>query len=396
MTNALARLNRTIFVLAGLHFLVDSYGNIYAPLLPLLIPRLHFSLAIAGTLTMCYQIAASMSQLGFGHLADHWKPRVLVVGGPLVAIVVLSLIGLSTSTLMLAGILVVGGLGGAAFHPPTAAMVHRLSGERRGLGMALHISAGSTGIAFGPLLAAPLIGRLGLAWTPILAVPSLCLAALLIPRVPRIDPGHERSGGSGLAVLRPYASPLGRLYVIIALRTLVWLSFLTFLPVLLTARGESVGLAGVTIALFLASAGIGGFFGGVIADRHGPKPVIIGTLVMALPFLLLLPRATGWSFFVALALAGFLLQSTLPVTVTFGQSLAPVRAATVSSLMMGFAWGTGGLLVPLVGFLADRIGIAPTLTMVTVVLPAAVLLALTLPRGFGGTPAPAGGEAVPA
>ncbi len=389
MRNAIAQLDRRIFVLAGLHFLVDSYGNIYAPLLPLLIPRLGLSLALAGTLTMCYQIAASMAQLGFGHIADYWRPRALIIGGPLVSITVLSLIGLSTSTLMLAAILVAGGLGGAAFHPPTAAMVHRLSGERRGLGMAVHISAGSTGIAFGPLVAAPLIGHLGLAWTPILALPSLCLAVPLLRRVPHIDLRHARTDGGSFAALRPYAGPLGRLYAIIALRTLVWLSFLTFLPVLLTARGESVGLAGVTIALFLGSAGVGGFFGGVLADRHGPKRVIIGTLLTALPFLLVLPRASGWTFIGALVASGFLLQSTLPVTVTFGQSLAPVRAATVSSLMMGFAWGTGGLFVPFVGLLADRIGIAPTLMGVTIVLPVAVVLALTLPHGFGAAPVPA-------
>ena len=47
------------------------------------------------------------------------------------------------------------------------------------------------------------------------------------------------------------------------------------------------------------------------------------------------------------------------MNVTFGQSIAPVSAATVSSLMMGFAWGTGGLSVPLVGLIADRIGIEP-------------------------------------
>ena len=74
------------------------------------------------------------------------------------------------------------------------------------------------------------------------------------------------------------------------------------------------------------------------------------------------PFLTGWPFVVVLAIGGFFLQSTLPVNVTFGQALAPVSAATVSSLMMGFAWGTGGLSVPLVGMIADRVGIEPTLS----------------------------------
>ena len=42
----------------------------------------------------------------------------------------IAIVGLSTNVWMLAAILVVGGLGGAAFHPPAAAMVHRVSGRR--------------------------------------------------------------------------------------------------------------------------------------------------------------------------------------------------------------------------------------------------------------------------
>ena len=74
-------LDRTILLMAATHFAVDGYSNIYAPLLPLLIPRLGLSLAAAGTLTMCFQIAASVSQLGFGHIADRWRPRLLLLIG---------------------------------------------------------------------------------------------------------------------------------------------------------------------------------------------------------------------------------------------------------------------------------------------------------------------------
>jgi len=63
-----------------------------------------------------------------------------------------------------------------------------------------------------------------------------------------------------------------------------------------------------------------------------------------------------------------------------------VSAATVSSLMMGFAWGTGGLSVPLVGLLADRLDIAPTLTLMGLMPLAAAALAMWLPeRASRGT-----------
>ena len=65
----------------------------YAPLLPLLIPQLGLSLKMVGMLAMCFQLATSVSQLGFGTLADRWRPRVLLMGGPLLSVVVLSAIG---------------------------------------------------------------------------------------------------------------------------------------------------------------------------------------------------------------------------------------------------------------------------------------------------------------
>jgi hypothetical protein len=53
--------------------------------------------------------------------------------------------------------------------------------------------------------------------------------------------------------------------------------------------------------------------------------------------------------------------------------------------MMGFAWGMGGLIVPFVGMLADRVGIERTLTVMSVMPLIAAALALPLPSGPGAT-----------
>ena len=380
--------------MASAHMMVDGYGNVYAMLLPLLIPRLGLSLAAAGTLTMLFQIAASVAQVGFGHLADRWRPRVLVMTGPVVAVALLSLIGLSTSTGMLAVILMLGGLGTAAFHPPAAALAHRLGGDHQGLAMSVYISGGSLGFALGPLLFAPFAERFGMQWTPLLAIPGLIVIAFFLTRVPPI-PYHPSSRG-GLAGLRPYAKPLALLYSIVVLRTLTALGFATFLPVMLTRRGMSLTQAGAAISLYLLASAVGGFFGGPAADRYGPRKVIALSLVAACPFLVAAPLVTGWPFMLVLTVGGFFLQSTLPVNITFGQSLAPVSAATVSSLMMGFAWGTGGLSVPIVGMIADRVGIAHTLVGLSLVPLVAAACALPLPaRAPRGIPAQAGSAIVP-
>jgi MFS transporter, FSR family, fosmidomycin resistance protein len=371
------RLHPTILLMASAHVMVDGYGNIYAPLLPLLIPKLGLSLAAAGTLTMLFQMSASVAQIGFGRLADRWRPRVLVMAGPVMSVAVLSLTGLATTPVMLGAILVIGGLGAAAFHPPAAALAHRLGGDRPGLAMSVYITGGTLGFSFGPLMFAPFAERFGLTWTPLLAIPGLLVVGFFLSRVPAI-PLHASAGG-GLRALAPYAKPLALLYMIVVLRTLTAISFSTFVPVMLTRRGLSVTQAGTAVALYLFASGVGGFFGGPAADRFGAKKVIALSLVFATPFLIAAPFFSGWPFMVLLAIGGFFLQSTLPVNVTFGQAIAPVSAATVSSIMMGFGWGTGGLSVPFVGMIADRIGIEATLSGLSLIPLVAAACAMPLP-----------------
>ena len=87
------------------------------------------------------------------------------------------------------------------------------------------------------------------------------------------------------SVLRPHAQPLALLYLIVVLRTVAALSFVTFVPVFLTNRGLGVGEAGVVVAIYLLASSAGGFFGGPLADRFGPRRVIGGSLLIAAPFL---------------------------------------------------------------------------------------------------------------
>jgi MFS transporter, FSR family, fosmidomycin resistance protein len=367
-----------IWKVASTHLVVDAYTNMYAPLLPLLIPHLNLSLTTAGTLAMCFQMSNSVSQLGFGALADRWKPRALILGGPIVAVTILSFIGLSQSALMLGAILVLGGLGGAAFHPPAAALVYRLADHRKGLAMSAHISGGSLGFALSPLVFVPIIARMGLQWSPLIMLPGVLALSWTLRQVPPMlkPEAHERSS---FASLRPAAVPLALVYFTVVLRTATSYGFMTFAPTLLTRRGLSIDQASAAVFLYLLTSGIGGFFGGPLSDRFGAKKVMVATLVASVPFLALAPSLSPWGFTAMLAIGGLLLQSTLPVSVTYAQAVTKAGAATVSSLMMGFAWGMGSLAVPLIGLAADRWGINTALVGLSTVPLLAACLAGSLP-----------------
>jgi FSR family fosmidomycin resistance protein-like MFS transporter len=372
-------LHTSIWKIASTHVVVDAYTNIYAPLLPLLIPRLNLSLATAGTLAMCFQMANSVSQLGFGALADRWRPRLLVMAGPLVAVIVLSMIGLATTPLMLGIVLVLGGLGGAAFHPPAAALVYKLADHRKGTAMSAHLSGGSVGFAAAPILFAPFIASMGLSWSPLIVIPGLIALSWTLRQVPPMELPHKHER-STWATLRPAAVPLSLLYFTIVLRTATTYGFMTFTPTLLTQSGFTIAEASTAVSLYLFSSGIGGFLGGPIADRVGPRRVIVLTMIASVPFMAVAPHLSPIGFTAMLAIGGLLLQSTLPISVTFAQTFVRGGAATVSSLMMGFAWGMGSLTVPLIGMGADRFCIRPSLAIVAFIPLLGAALAWRLPE----------------
>lgn len=373
-------LDRSIWKVASTHTVVDAYTNIYAPMLPLLIPQLNLSLATAGTLAMCFQLANSVSQLAFGTLADRWRPRLLVMVGPIVAVLVLSLIGLAHSPFSLGVVLVLGGLGGAAFHPPAAALVYRLADpHRKGTAMSAHISGGSLGFALAPVMFAPFIAWIGMAYSPVIMIPGLLALSWTLRQVPpmTLPAKHERST---FASLKPAAKPLALLYFTIVLRTATTYAFMTFTPTLLTQQGWTIGEASTAVTLYLMASGVGGLLGGPMADRMGARRVILWTLLGSVPFMAVAPHLPPLGFTAMLAIGGLLLQSTLPISVTFAQSFVKGGAATVSSLMMGFAWGMGSLTVPLVGMGADRFGILPTLAVVAFTPLLAAALSWQLPE----------------
>jgi FSR family fosmidomycin resistance protein-like MFS transporter len=371
-------LHPAIAATASTHMVVDAYANLYAPLLPLLIPRLGLSLAMAGTLAMALQLATSFSQLGWGALADRWRPRTLLVCGPILCVAVMSTIGAAWSPLALACVLVAGGLGNAAFHPPAAALVYRVSDHRKGLAMSVHITGGSIGQSLAPVVFVPAIAAVGLGWSWLVAVPGLLALAFTLRILPPIAPVAP-ADRQPFRALVPYAKPLGTLFAVIVLRTMTSAAFATFLPVALTRQGLSLAQASAAVSAYLFFSSIGSFAGGPLADRFGPRPVILWSLIVAVPFLAAAPLLAGWKLAALAAVGGLLLQSTLPVNVTYGQQLAPVSAATVSSLMMGFAWGTGSLIAPVAGLMADRVGLGPTLLAVAGAPLVAAGLAATLP-----------------
>ena len=235
----------TILLMAGAHMMVDGYGNIYAPLLPLLIPRLG-SVARRGR-----HPDDAVSDGGVGGAGRVRPSRGSLAAAPARhgrtgrrRSSVLSLIGLARHAMACSrSMLIVGGLGAAAFHPPAAALAHRLGGDRRGLAMSVYITGGTLGFSLGPLSSRRSRSGSASSGRRCWRFPGLAGRGVLPPaRAADSAASVDAAAASGAAAVREAARRCSTLIVV--LRTLASLAFATFVPVMLTRRGMSVGQAG--------------------------------------------------------------------------------------------------------------------------------------------------------
>ena len=173
--------------------------------------------------------------------------------------------------------------------------------------------------------------------------------------------------------------PLALLYFVVVCRSAVSYGFMTFLPLYLNGRGWSVADAGAILTAHLTLGALGGFLGGWLSDRWGGRRVVVRSFLLAAPLYVAFLYLPDWRGLACLILGGFFLQASLPVNVVMGQELSPEHSSTIASLLMGFAWGVGALLIPAIGALADARGLHEALLVLASLLGVGLLCGLALP-----------------
>ncbi|MBI5904987.1 MAG: MFS transporter, partial [Deltaproteobacteria bacterium] len=175
--------------------------------------------------------------------------------------------------------------------------------------------------------------------------------------------------------------------LVVVLRSWTQLGLATYIPFLYRAQLRSdPAYVATLLFLFLGSGTVGTVVGGPLADRFGHRKLLFASTVLQIPLIFLFLRATGWHVFAMAALLGGTIVSTFSVTIVMAQELFPKRMATASGAIAGFAIGTGGVGVTLLGAVADRYGV-PAATHLINGLPAlAALFALLLPLPWRSSP----------
>ncbi len=374
---------QAILALTLVHFTGDFYSAFTTPLFPVFVEKLGLSLTQVGIIAGLNRFLAFVVQPTAGYWADRCPSRLFTIGGLLLAVVFIPLCGAASGFWSLLGVIAVGSVGSSLFHPAVTGMIPVYAGPKAGLSMSIFNTGGTLAFGVGPLFITWYAGRFGLGAVPLTMVFGLAVAFYIYLVLPAPPMATALSGGF-MATVRTSLGPAWRaialIWLVMVLRALTGQSFLTFMPLLYVQEGYSLMSAGLIFALFTVAGTISGILAGSLSDRIGPKPIFLVTHGLMTPVLLFFLQLEGrWIYPGALVAGGFVL-ATLPLGVVMAQTLAPRGRSMVASLMMGFAFGLGGLLAPLVGRLADLYSIRAVLNAAAFIPLASVALIACFPH----------------
>ena len=362
------------------HLTVDSYVGVIPVLYPLLIGRFRLSLATVGLVSLAYSGFAAVSQPLFGVIADRFGTRLTGLALAWTA-VTFALVGFVPTFPMLIAVACLSGLGSGAFHPFGALDVRALlPAWRRSFGMSVYVTAGTVGVALGPLIGIGVLALFGVHGTGLLVIPGLVAGAYLLWRMrSRLKPAVA---GLKAGVAQAPAVPVLALAVVIGVmmsRSWTVMVFQAFTPTWYRDLGYGPAFYGPLATTLVLASAVGTVGCGSLADRYGRRTVILVTLVLSIPAILLFTMFPGpWAFLSAI-LIGALAASTAPLMLLMAQQLMAARAGLASGLVMGLGFVTGAIGVPINGAIADAVGLQRSLMTHVLLVLVTIVVAWFLP-----------------
>jgi MFS transporter, FSR family, fosmidomycin resistance protein len=376
---------KVLLLLSFGHMVVDIYQGALPALLPFLKDKLSLTYTMAGVVLVMSNFASSILQPLFGFYSDKKEKGILLPIGLLCAGTGFALLSFPDSYVLVLVLTTLSGLGVAAYHPEGYKTAHFFTGEKSATGMSIFSVGGNLGLSLGPVCVVYIIQYLGLKSLPVIVIPSLLMTmVILIARKTVAIPKAEHAETQAAAP----AAPKGALFSLIVIigivvaRTWTQMGLVSYIPFYYInyLKGDPL-FAGKLVFTFLVCGALGTLIGSPIADRIGHRAFLrltmfLGTLVLPLMFVPFINQSR--LLFVVLGVQGALLVSTFSVTVVMGQKLLPHRLGVASGLMVGFAIGTGGIGVTLLGVIADNFGVPLALEAITVLPLTGFILSLIL------------------
>jgi MFS transporter, FSR family, fosmidomycin resistance protein len=368
---------KMLLVLSFGHFATDICQSALPAILPFLKTKLLLSYTMTGMIMLASNVTSSVIQPLFGYWSDKKKKAFLLPLGCVCAGLGLSLLTIPDHYQIVLLLVIVSGLGIASYHPEGFKTARSFTGDKPATGLSVFTVGGNVGLAVGPLAATFIVSHFGMNYFGLMLVFPLMFLVLLAVSWGSLTQARKTTLTTGAVSTR---SPdgarlaLGLLIAAVIMRSWTHFGLMTFIPLYYIdyLRGDPL-YAGSLVSVFLAGGAIGTLGGAPMADRWGHKRFLIASLILGSALLPLILFTNGIALFVVLAAAGLALISSFSVTIVMAQEMLPGRVGMASGLMAGFAIGTGGIGVTLLGVIADHYG-APAALKTILVLPVVGLL----------------------
>lgn len=319
-------------------------------------------------------------QILFGPLGARYGPKPFLLLALLLALPIALIYG---------GVLTLGV--GAAFcllyiavgaaYPNSALTGFLLKPKSPGRMISLIMSASYVGYALGPFVMRLLHQTEGTSLSLLLPLAFLLFLGLLY-RFPKKLQGNPKAK-VGLHHLRPHWRPLALLWFCQFCLQGITLAILLLIPEYFAERHLSAGicLGGGHFAVIMGTA-LSTFFGRGLADRPHPFAIMgsaatIGLLGFALLLFVSLPPPL---LLATLTLIGGSIGLLVPLNIALGNRIVPGKEGLVSGLLMGGAWGLGGVVPLLAGWIALSHPLSLSFLFIGSLLLIPLAAALLLPR----------------
>ena len=351
---------KIVTLVASAHMVHDIFGSFLAPLMPLLITKLGFTLFMAGFLDVSRKVPALFNPI-VGRFADKSSMRWFVIIAPSVTAVAMSLLGAAPSYWILLLLIVMAGVGSTLFHVPEPVIIARHSGERVGRGMSFYMVGGELARTLGPLLVLGAVSLWGLEGTYRLIPLGIGSSLLLWWRFQKVERKKHRArdceeGGLPREVKQLLFGLSGITFTRAAMKAAVTI----YLPTYLMARGQSLWVAGLSLSLLQLSGTVGVLFSGTLSDFIGRRRSMFIMNLAAPLIMILFMVAPGILTIPALLILGPFLFGPGPVMLSTVHQLKRCDMAFINGLYMTLNFVLNSIMILLVGFFADRVGLIST------------------------------------
>ena len=345
------------------HLVTDLNPGALPILLPFFKESLHLSYTMAGGILLSSNLTSSVIQPIFGYFSDKHPRGWILPVAPLLACLGMAVTGFISVYPLLILAVAASGIGVAGFHPEGFKTAHFFTGEKKATGMSIFMVGGNLGMALGPIIGITLITSFGMKGTLGLVLPGILMAAVFSLSFSWLTaPLHSASARTKKEVeqspFREQWTSLFLLVGVVIMRSWTQLGLVTYIPFYYIdyLKGDPL-YAGKLVSTFMMAGVVGTLVGSPLADRWGHKRFLSVSMLLTVPLLLLFYKSSGFIVFIILGVAGMILISNFTVSVVMAQALLPRHLGMASGLMVGFAVGTGGIGVTLLGTIADHWGV---------------------------------------